>query len=593
MATDGRRREAPSVWERLDAEQAGAAGVPYDTHGSADGMPVKPSEKEQRAQWAADLAAVAEQRKAEPPRVVQTGSSINPYEWDLPSGAASVEAQAKAVHAPAPTEVQQKWAADLAAARAQGPWHARKSVDVHKRMGGHSDEPGAPRDEKTGRQSTAPFGLEQDNPAQAKPQPPVAVELQDRKAVQAQWQQTFDAVHADIPRFARKASDVHLPASSSGHGVVLSADGAMKAKPPVQGARAVERLAKSHQPRTKTKTKTKTEVVESLAIEQRKQSAEEAGSGGVLSSPRKMSRARLDALAAPKQMHSPREDARRRPSSAAGSVASARCAASSPRRVEDSSRHHTENSSVLPTSASDLQRRQSWKAVASAACESLGPTTWKMMSRAEKKDFLRAAIVQNPEAASGAGCMFNAGPAGGDLDAQLTLSESNSVLSDMCTASVSSSRRSAGSSVAAHTASTGSHARSGTGSGRKLHKAKVVDAHATVQWNISDQYSADNQNAGHQDDRFVSSMQASMSLSAAVPVEATRAHRIANVHAASNWNISEQFAGTSDGDQGDRFVTAARGSQHQLSEGGGGGGAQRRQPVRTSASLHTSSFSLG
>eukprot|EP01043_Picozoa_sp_COSAG02_P065682 COSAG02_NODE_9984_length_2057_cov_9.328396_1_plen_30_part_01 len=30
MATDGRRREAPSVWERLDAEQAGAAGVPYD-----------------------------------------------------------------------------------------------------------------------------------------------------------------------------------------------------------------------------------------------------------------------------------------------------------------------------------------------------------------------------------------------------------------------------------------------------------------------------------------------------------------------------------------------------------------------------------
>ena len=68
MATDGRKRAAQSVWERLDAEKAGAAGRPFDEHGSdwvAEGvgaMPAKLSEEEERAQWAADLAAVAEQR---------------------------------------------------------------------------------------------------------------------------------------------------------------------------------------------------------------------------------------------------------------------------------------------------------------------------------------------------------------------------------------------------------------------------------------------------------------------------------------------------------------------------------------------------
>eukprot|EP01043_Picozoa_sp_COSAG02_P030824 COSAG02_NODE_1986_length_10180_cov_38.805575_5_plen_574_part_00 len=570
-------------------------------------MPVKLSEDEQRAQWAANLAAVAEQRKAEPPRLTQTASSINPLEWDLPSGAANVEAQANAVHAPAPAEVQQKWADDLAAARAQGPPHARRSVGDHEPTEARSDKPGLPRGAETGRQSSAPFGLEQDNPAHVKPQP-VAVEPQDREAAQAQWQQTLDAVHSDYPRFARKASDVHLPPSTSGHGFVLSSNGAMKAKPPVQGARAVERAVKL--PQAKTKTKTKTEVVESLAAEQQKQSTEATGSE--LSHPRKMSRARLDALAAPKQTYSPRDSARRRPSSAGDSVASARSTASSSRSVATSSRHHT-----VPRSASDLQQRQAWKAVASAARESLGPTTWKAMSRAEKKDFLRAAIGQNPEAAHG--CRFNSVPANGEMEAQASVSEASSVLSDMCTASLSSSRRSsvaasasssrrsAGSSVTARTASTGStgpQVRSDTSSGLRLEGTQVVDAHATVQWNISDQYDADNQNAGNQDNRFVSSMQASMSQSAAAataapaPAATGRATRITNVHASSNWNISDQFAGTSDGDQGDRFVTAASASHQQTSGRGGvggsvGGGAQRRQPVRTSASLQTSSFSLG
>ena len=220
-----------------------------------------------------------------------------------------------------------------------------------------------PRDAETGRQSSAPFGLEQDNPAHAKPQS-VAVGPKDREAAQAQWQQTLDAVHSDYPRFARKATDVHLPPSSSGHGVVLSSDGAMKAKSPVQGARAVERVAKSHQ------TKTKAEVVESLAAQQRQQSAEATGSES--SSRRRMSRARLDALAAPKQTYSPRDGARRRPSSVGSSVVSARSTASSQRGLETSSRNHT-----APKSASDLQQRQAWKAVASAARGSLAPQLGK------------------------------------------------------------------------------------------------------------------------------------------------------------------------------------------------------------------------
>ena len=213
MATDGRKREATSVWERLDAEKAGAAGLPYDTHGG-DAMPVKLSEDEQRAQWSAALAAVAEQRKAEPPKPTQTASSINPYEWDLPSGAADAAAQAKAVRAPAPAEVQRQWAEDLARVRAHagGQWHGLKSVSLHE----DSKKPEGPRQAVVGRQSTAPFALEQDNPAPtlAGSRQPADAQPLERTAVQAQWRQSLEAAHSDHPRFARKSS-VGDPCSSS------------------------------------------------------------------------------------------------------------------------------------------------------------------------------------------------------------------------------------------------------------------------------------------------------------------------------------------------------------------------------------------
>lgn len=463
MEADGPGRGEPSVWERLDAQKAGVGSAPYDTLELGDDpMLTKPSEEEERAKWAADLAAVAEQRKAQPSPRVQTTSSINPHDWDLPSGAARAEVQAKAIRAAAPQEVKQKWADDLAARGAR--------------------------------------------------------------------------------QYPRKFADVHLPSQSqtSGHGAVLSCDGAIKGKPALQRSRAAVQIAKQDQ----VKTKTKTEVVQSLAAQQRGKLAETTGTGGERISPRKMSRVRLDALAVPKSVSSSRGD-----SYGASSLASARFAPASTQGVGRSSRHHT---GAGPTNAPDLQQKQAWRATAREVRESIRPETWAAMDRAQKKDFLREAMTQRQQLPYGG--RADAFPADDEVDAQLSVSISESVVSDTSAVSARSSRRSVPSLASIGTAG--------------ADRACVAKTSRTVK-----------------------------------------------AHTVSNWNASEQFTGTADGHQEDHFVTSARASYQGLGASqqqllpqsiqslgtGRGGGVDeregevngRRQAAVARASLYTSSFSLG
>jgi hypothetical protein len=654
MATDGRKRETVSVWERLEAERALKGGLPFDTQaGGAEAMPAKPSDEEQRAQWAADLAAVAEQRRAEPPRPSQTSSSVNPLEWELPSGAAEAEARAKAAQrAPPPAEVREAWAEQLAE---QGPRHARRSGDFHNRMDVHSgvhgfagDAPALARQEQASvrrdpGQSTAPFGLETDNPAHAKTTQPLQAVAQDREAVQAQWQQTLDAVHSDQPRFARKTSDMHVPPPPSGHASLLAPDGAVKAKP--------QRSASSNANQTKSKDEVMQSLVEQQQQLQQQQQPPNApavttGAKDVASAPvRRMSRSRLNALAAPKHMYSPREgDAASRGSSSSsrrGSSAGDSVASSAARSARLSMSGSSSSISSRRRQQQQLQpSKEAWKAVAGAARESLGPEAWGVMSRAEKKSFLRTAIAEEQQLLSpppqsdpaqeggGGRSLGGAGPMDLD-DSQSFASNSQSAWSGSTAATAATTRsqsqrrsRASNSTAESRSGSTG-HRRHGgggggggsgsvgpveAGAGADAGAGAILDAHATTQWHISDQYSDSQLSSGNQPDRFVSatrgaSMLATQHQTAAAAenddtgsgTRRAQSARITDVHAVSNWHFAEQFVGSADGHQDDRFVTSTRASLHvqPSSGGGGGGGGGPQQAVVTTAALQSTAFSLG
>ena len=527
MATDGRRTAPQSIWDKLEAERKpGPAETPFGTNldewAGTGGMPNRPSEAEQKKKWAADLAAVAEQRAGEPPKPTQTSTS-------------------------------------------------------HTRTLNQSLRPASPN-------RTAPFGLEHDNLSQGQPdaarEEPSAVP-QDRAAVQQRWRQQLDSSQSGPRVFGRKFADVHHRSGASGHGAVLSSDGAMTAKEPAATAAG---------------GKSKAEVVASLAQQPRPRTAEDGGAVAKLS-PRQMSRARLDALSAPKQMYSPREGeaTARRPSSAGSSASSTgRSAASSDSRP-------CSRGAAAARGPSSLQGRQAWKAVAGAARESLGDETWCSMSRGEKKEFLRAAITsdeqQQPQPEVARGC--SAMPASGDDDARSVASMSSlgSGAFDGLELGGGSARR--GSSASSSTASSRiSSVRSAGGgsarSGSRCSGTGVVDVHASSNWHISEQFQGTKD--GHQDDRFVSQTRATLhkavAAAAAPAPEAQQLRNATDVHATSNWSFTDQFAGSSDGHQSNRFVTSqTRASLAPLSGAVAAAAAPRQ--VHSTAKLQSSSFSLG
>ena len=112
MATDNRRAKAkgPSVWECVEQERVGAKAAPFDDTVAVDS---KPAPSAEQAAWAADLAAVAEQRKSDVPKKVDSGGILD---WDVAPTKALEQPPAPA---PAPAAVEAAWAKQVKTAQMQ------------------------------------------------------------------------------------------------------------------------------------------------------------------------------------------------------------------------------------------------------------------------------------------------------------------------------------------------------------------------------------------------------------------------------------------------------------------------------------------
>ena len=548
MATDNRRAKAkgPSVWECVEQERAGAKAAPFDDTVSVEAPGSKPAPSAEQAAWAADLAAVAEQRKRDVPKKVDSGGILD---WDVAPTKALEEPPAPA---PAPAAVEAAWAKQV------------QTAQMQRRSAG------------------APFGTFE---SPEKPAEPQAAEADK----QAQWRKNLEAAQ-NGPRFARRYADVHQqPPTASGH---------VPDKPKEQAAsRSKEEVVAS------LATEQRQRAADSqadAAVDERKASRTRLD---VLAAPKAAYSPRGGRGETAGRRPSSAGSAAS--SSSAGSSRASRAMA-----LERASRGPTvlqgkQAWKSVANAAKESVGAETWDGMSRAQKKELLRGAIAVSALPQPA----AAPAGADESATDGVAADGAGDAQKDLDdasSQTSRSTRSSVRSSVrssrrsesAASSARGSARGSGragsaalaeSEAPAEAAEATSTPRSGSEASAKRTPQGVRDAHASSSWNFAEMHSATKD--GEQDDRFVTATAASLRTAAvATEQESAPARAARDVHAASSWSFAEMFPG-SGGDQGQRFVTASAAAATQPAPPPAK--LEHAATTRTTKALQQSSWSLG
>ena len=211
-ATDNRRNNQVTVWDRLHAERSGTGGTPFDTavdqqkpehHFLSDGTrdlspKVKLTDKQQRDKWADDL------RSARQPTAKKAAAAqASPYAWDDgTTQSATVTQNKKKEKASLPAGVKQAWATQIVEAQEPAAAFHRTSGDYHHKGDVDSGVLGH-RNKAKGQQGSPIIGDGTNTTMASFKKSGQGVDGAALAGQQLQWRKDLEASQSG-PRFARK-----------------------------------------------------------------------------------------------------------------------------------------------------------------------------------------------------------------------------------------------------------------------------------------------------------------------------------------------------------------------------------------------------